>query len=1093
MRGHTMLSLMLWVFESSEKQSLGDRIWNILTAAGTVIGAGGIASTVVIFYWKRITGFFRDLKNSREKEPHLYNLVPWNFIPSFAPTERKAVILLEAINRGALDAVGKEGTSASTRKRPIPLRRRIAEKINKALSPSLHPEKAQRVWTPAALEHLKETQRYFVSPACSFEESSRPRTDIDGIQALLRWIGESSDSGHTDHEADRFWVFASGRAGKTMFMNRLLLEMIGRGSAELDAETPKGEPLPVPMFAAAETLRPHLARIEELKKTDNVVFAFATVWLENRNISIPEHKKSEYANAFKSALQGGQILLLLDGVDELLHQDMVGFTKNLLELVKYWVASNTPGGRIVPTRRALYLDEVWTYEQMASSLDLRMPNGNPRAKIRETVKETVREVIGRHDQALREGTTDQDHHWLSQAGNFHLFLGSLTPQTSEHEIRKLAESQPYLFREIFRHAVHHIDADADLLQIRDRLFDLAVSDPTSPRDGAAVNVAQPNDRISERIGALGDITQKTIKGPAFRHAAMREYFLAGRIAREILDPAVRTDNTDELARFDRWDSAKRDAIISWFEAITLARVDRLRARLRRRPGGAQINPTMRRNLLDIMLTLDRTHSLDNLDLSGIPGDGIDLKKLDVRSCTFANAELRNAELSGALFTDCDFSGANLSAADALGARFESCTFDNAKVHELAIRDAKFIAATNVDQRKTLEELGAVDFRTRYRDEFGEAWPAFQKAALGTEYEKLEDNVYLPAIRDALKSWDATQPVYMVDLMAGGSYRRVTDLLDEFSNLHIVGIDRDPTKQARPQRLAWTVAELGGAKSNGSDTLGIDLRESLTKAFGDTAFPVQAIVGKKALHEIDRALQPALIERCAGALAPRGRLILFADVPGPVNPEQLDTDELANLHRQLSGLRDFLGGDPSPSEVRSALDGYSYDGSPTSQIGFVNTWIMLKDWVNQNRHEVANRYFASVAEIKEWAGPCLGEPVAFAEAPYRLNPLMFNELGIQSVLHHVALNGPESVSRDRRQLQEMMSESERLNVLIEFSQRHLADESPLGVALKADERPIILGNLNPALKPLDTGARAWSFAFNCSVLVFEKGQEVSPAP
>ncbi|HUQ21261.1 MAG TPA: hypothetical protein VM099_16735 [Gemmatimonadaceae bacterium] len=290
MRSHSLLSLMLWLFESGEKQSLGHRIWNILTTAGTVIGAGGIASTVVIFYWKRITGFFGDLKKSREKEPHLYNLVPWNFIPSFGASEQKGVILLEAINRGALDAVGKEGTSTSPPKRREPLGRRIATTINRALSPSLHPEKAQRVWTPAALEHLKETQRYFVPPACSFEEASRPRTDIDGIQALLKWIGQSTESAHTDHEADRFWVFASGRAGKTIFMNRLLLEMIGRGSAELDAETPKGEPLPVPMFAAAETLRPHLARIEELKKTDNVVSAFATVWLENRNIAIPEHK-----------------------------------------------------------------------------------------------------------------------------------------------------------------------------------------------------------------------------------------------------------------------------------------------------------------------------------------------------------------------------------------------------------------------------------------------------------------------------------------------------------------------------------------------------------------------------------------------------------------------------------------------------------------------------------------------------------------------------------------------------------------------------------------------------------------------------------
>jgi uncharacterized protein YjbI with pentapeptide repeats len=1086
MHDPNVLGLIVWLFDSDENRSFLDRLWQTVkdTLTSNIIGAGGVASTLALFYWAKLRGFFRELKKSREDEAHLYNLVPWSFLPTFAPKSRKAVVLLEAINRGALDSLAEDVTAPKTTKHRAPILRRFIEGVNSALSPSLRPEKAKLVWTPEAIDHLRNAQRFFVPPACTVDEPGKSPMTADGIRSLVEWMGESTESGKRDKQAGRFWILASGRSGKTTFMNRLFLELVGRGNPDIEAETPAGGLLPVPMLAAAEMLRPHLQRIEHLKGAKNVLSEFAIAWLDDRNISIPDNKKGAYGKAFNEALTNGEIVLLLDGVDELQHQDLATFTKDLLKLVKFWVASNKPGAAIVPTRRSLSLDEVWTYEQIALSLDRRMPDGSPMAKIRETVKSAVKELIERHDEAVRQGMTDQEHHWLCQTGNFHLFVDSLTPQTTEREIRRLADSQPHLFRQIFDQAVRHIGAEEDMAQIRDRLFDLSVCDPTAPRDGAPAKPFRDNDRIAERVNSLTEITQSTIKGPAFRSAAMREYFLAGRIAREVLDPAVRTDDTDELARNDRWDSAKRDAIISWIEPVSAKKTARLRSRLHRRTEGSPINPTMRRNLLDLLLAFDRQNPLDDIDLSEIPGERIDLKRLTIRNCSFAKARLHDAELSGATFSNCDFSGADLSAADALATRFENCTFDSAEVRDMAIHDAVF-SGNGANQRLLLEQRGAHDFRTRYRDEFGDAWPAFQKAALGPEFEQLEDNAYLPRIREAVQAWDSSQPVYLIDLMAGGNYRRVTDLLDEFSNLRILGIDRDPSKHPPHDRLGWTLAELGSPKSNGQDPLGVDLRDALTRSFGESSYPVQTIVGKKALHEIDRALQPKLIERCAEALAPAGRLILFVDAPGPADHSDLDAAELSKIHTQLSTLRTFLGGDPSPAEVLAKIESFSFDGSATSQIGFTNAWIMLKDWVNQNRHEVENRYFASVAEIKDWAAPCLGEPVWIANAKYRLNPLMFNELGIQSVLHHVSVHGASSVTRDRRQLQEMISESERLNVLVEFSRKHLAD-SDLGAKLGADARPIALGKLDSALSPLDTGARAWSFALNCSVLVFEKG-------
>ena len=33
--------------------------------------------------------------------------------------------------------------------------------------------------------------------------------------------------------------------------------------------------------------------------------------------------------------------------------------------------------------------------------------------------------------------------------------------------------------------------------------------------------------------------------------------------------------------------------------------------------------------------------------------------------------------------------------------------------------------------------------------------------------------------------------------------------------------------------------------------------------------------------------------------------------------------------------------------------------------FSNLWVLLKDWANENKNEVKNRYFSSAAEIVEW--------------------------------------------------------------------------------------------------------------------------------
>jgi hypothetical protein len=511
---------------------------------------------------------------------------------------------------------------------------------------------------------------------------------------------------------------------------------------------------------------------------------------------------------------------------------------------------------------------------------------------------------------------------------------------------------------------------------------------------------------------------------------------------------------------------------------------------------------MRRNLLDLLRAIDPRSPLENLDLSQIPGEGIDLKGMKFHNCSLRNARLRSADLAAARFSKCDFTGADLSGANAIGARFESCTFesngDAVRMHGMSI-GADPADKTNIalnEERATLKWFGAVEYRSRYRDEFAAIWGRFQQVALGPGFVRLEGSVYLPAIKDAVTSAGA-KPVYAVDIMAGGSYERVTSLLREHENLHMLGIDKDPCKYDRPDRFEWAQLQVGRADGKPADALGLNLKQLIIEKFGSSGYPPQLIVAKKALHEIDRSLQPALIEHCSESLAENGRLILFVDAPGPTEEKDLDRAMLAAIHSRLAARRSFLASDPAPSAVRAELQGLSVDGSPTSQIEFANTWIMLKDWVNGNWTEVSNRYFASIAEIKQWATHCLDDCSTTTDA-YRLNPLIFNELGILSVLHHISEQKPEdksaAIARDRRKLQGMIGESERLDVLVDFSSEYLGDGSPLGVALNAEERSISLEMLDPMLAPLDTGRKAWSFELTCAVLVFEKGRsrEVSSA-
>jgi len=334
-------------------------------------------------------------------------------------------------------------------------------------------------------------------------------------------------------------------------------------------------------------------------------------------------------------------------------------------------------------------------------------------------------------------------------------------------------------------------------------------------------------------------------------------------------------------------------------------------------------------------------------------------------------------------------------------------------------------------------------------------------------------------------------------MAGGSYERVNKLRDKFQQLHVLGIDRDPSAQEQHPQFKWAQFEIHASTSSSSRALDFDITRSLVSAFGKNAEHAHIIVAKKAFHELDRDLQQQLIRECARVLRPGGRLIMFEDTPGLTDgdtpPESLD-----KVLSQLGSLRHVLGEDVVDvqrdatvelDQVERALEGRHFTSSGADQIAFANTWIMVKDWANLNRHEVCNRYFGSVPEIRQWASEVFGPPRELQLDKYRLNPLMFNELWIQRVLDHLARQGGDRaqvVQRDEAHLSEWIWDSERLKVLVDFTKEHLKAGSPLAQALDAKEEAIDLQAIDPALVVLNRAdITAPTFNLPCTVLVFEK--------
>jgi len=1050
------------------------------------------------FHYRRFS------ERRRARDPENNHL--WSVIGENAAKGQIATKLLTAINRAA--AARSEMPPGITEPPAGP--RRFAWLFE--VKPS--PVSSRRIWDQPS-KYLWVAQRNFVAPTAKINDNGA-RSTGDAMSAVKTWVGECEDPA-TDEALGRISVRCAAGAGKSVFMHRLLLELTSSGLS------------PIPMLASAETLQFNPERKARLRATPDALDHFVAGWLKNRKITLPKKNRLPVIREFRNALAAGQIVLLLDGDDELKDQGLGPFAGQLLHDVRHWVVAHRIDPKLGTTERSVSLEDSWTEATILSHIDDRFPSASAI-----TIKKVITEVLRRHNAAIQRaaaqaladgkpisaGGAHTEPHWLSMPRNLDLFLDAIAKEKliDESDIRKRAESQSYLFGKIVEAAAYKIGATENLASIQDALCEIAVTDPTNTRRDASERTLSASKETLAQLRKLTELVGFSEKQGRFyfMQTALRAYYVAGQIARELLDPFHAVRAGDELARNETWDQKKRDAIESWLHKSGTDPAPSIAARLQRgQRHEVPLPALMKRNLLELLIPLRlpqnkkraNAEPFCDLDLSEIAGHQLDIHLLKFERCDFSHALLKDAHLTYATFNLCEFKKANLSDADAIAAVFNDCTFgadgaDPANVKGLALDRAVFNLGGKpalLQRRLLLKDWHASLERSRYRGEFGKKFFAAQKAFLGPGVERLERDHYLRAIEEAIGSWmkkDSSSPIYLVDLMAGGSYGRITDLRNKFDRLHILGIDRDPSSTPVDSRFQWAKFEIGKDSTSDQVALGFDISSSLEEYFGKGAAPAHIIVAKKAFHEIDRAKQQLLIQECARALRPGGRLILFEDTPGIV--EGNVPPDLSQTLAELDTLRHILGKDvdnvqrdlaPEPDDVVRALADLDYDTSAAELIGFANTWIMVKDWANLNRHEVRNRYFASVPEIKEWASGVFGAPRETKSDHYRLNPLIFNELGIQRALDHLTReggNGVQVVDRDEAHLSEWIWDSERLKVLFDFTRKYLAPGAPLTKALDAKDESIDLTPIDPALALLNrSDITAPTFNLPCTVLVFEK--------
>ncbi len=1057
------------ITRSEPQDSEGISLGTWLAILSLVLGVPGAISAVMqIRKWRAA--------HAPRPEPVPHQVTMADLIGKHAPAAGRAVALLRAANMKAGSVIRAHLQGAPVD--PV----------------------ADAMWSRTWPESDWRAQRAWVEP---YDGPGRASALTQEVLRMLRTARGAGPDGNDPH---RIWLLGPAGAGKSTFMNRLFFEALGVSGAAPD-DSPGLRPLPVPMFVQSRNVG--VQQILRLRDAGDGFPAFIEGWLANRKIEVPAEARAALVADFAKAIGDGEIALFIDGFDELVDLDLVGFLHDLLGRSACWVSAERSDRRLSRTGTSMSLPAAWSLAHIERHLEVRWPD-RPAWRTR---------VLGH----LRK-ETDGDH-VLRVPRYLDLFLGRLESSLElpdESDLRELSRGGPELAAAIVALAMARLPATGAVTEhdINARLFGVAAARvlqadfvlAKGARDATWSRILQMTEFVAHVVTPDGYNVRIT-------HPALVDYFLAGQIANEL-----RTDSAP-LTQGDRhWSRGLLAGVSAWLRRSSDPTVlGNVWHRIRIAADGAPVA-----NLLELAIQMEvdahqnarrdvserdrrRQVTIADKDLARRNLASAELRLVTFARCRFNGANLSEADLQHATFHDCDFAGADLTGANAYGAEFARCLFRDsatssrsARVEQLQIEAAEFHEGTDAASDVAaawLEEHGATRTRTRYGGEFGRLFFSRQAAFLGPVAESLEKGAYRERITAALARCPGDKPVTLIDLMAGGGNEWLAGLVTSgeggaprFPGLRVLGIDRDEPqlrelKRQFPDVFKWYQMEIGDR--------GIDFPAIIGEVFARPGDRLEAdlIVAKKAIHELRRALQPRIIAQCFAGLRPGGELILFADSPGglALTTREISEEDFAQIDTSIRGL--LLDPDTPLAAIRAAVvTGVSFAGGESDQARFCNLWVMLKDWANDNLHEVRNRWFSSAGEIRQWALEAgfseTGPPSA---ARYRIAVARFNEHGIQRVVHHLERNGPGVIQTDGSMLADWLSASgdERQALLLEFSAHHLTPGSDLERALNARTVNVDWGVIHEDLRKLTGGGRETiSFEFPVHVLGFAKGVEGS---
>lgn len=1055
------------ITRSAPQPSGGVSVTTLLAILGLLIGIPGTIAAILQIQDRR-----RSRPPRAEPVPHRVSLP--DLVGRDVPLAGRAVTLLRAANAraAAVFQARMAGTTPKTEDEDLWGRTWIAADW-----------RAQHAW---------------VEPY-----DSGPGREASLTQEALRMLRTVEHAGPSSADPHRIWVLGPAGAGKSTFMNRLFFEALGVTGQPVTAPVESGlRPLPVPMFVQSRNVG--FQQIRKLRDAEDGFRAFVEGWLENRKIQVPAEAKDALVADFAKAIGDGRITLFIDGFDELVDLDLVAFLHDLLERSASWVCAERSDRRLSRSGTSISLPGTWSLAQIEWHLEARWPD---RAPWRVRVLEHLRKE------------TDGEH-ILRVPRYLDLFLGRLergSELPDEADLRELSRGGPELVADIVALAMARLPAQPDITEheINARLFRIAAARvlradfvlPRRDKDPTWARILQMTEFVSHVVTPDGDNLRIT-------HPALVDYFLAGQIATELRSGAA------ALTQGDRhWSTGLLAGVSAWVRKYGDPGVlGDIWYRLRAADGPSPVT-----NLLELAIRIEldarqsarrdvperdlrREVTIADKDLTGRNLAGADLRLVTFARCRFTRSDLREADLQHATFHDCEFAGVNFSQANALGAEFARCRFHDSAAPELLPRvDGFQIEAAEFHERTDaasdvdgawLASRGAVHTRTRYGGEFGRLFFRRQAAFLGQVAESLERGAYRQRIEEALIRCPVGQPITVVDLMAGGGNEWLAGLVatsvgatPRFPGLRVLGIDRDEPqlrelKGKFPDVFKWVRLEIGPA--------GLDLPAIAGEVFAGPGQRLSAdlIVAKKAIHELRRPLQPELVRHCFAGLRPGGEFILFADSPGAHAPDDGQVPDAQFAQLDIDVRRLLLDADAPLTGIRAqVISGMSFGGSPADQARFCNLWVMVKDWANDNLHEVRNRWFSSAGEIRTWARTAgFEETSPPVEARYRLAVARFNERGIQRVVHHLERNGPSAIRNDASMLADWLSAvgDERQALLLELTAHHLVPGSDLARTLNAKSVSVDWGLIQEDLRQLAvSGRETLSFEFPVHVLAFRK--------